>query len=407
MAPMIVVGIIVCAGFVLGEAAAKLRMPKVTGYIIAGVILNPEMLHLVPKHFLESTGIITDIALCFITFSVGGTLFYPKVKALGKSIVIITLFEAECAFLVVAVGFLLVAPHFANIPGATFVAVILPMSLLLGSLGSPTDPSATLAVAHQYKAKGDVSSTIMGVAAMDDATGIMNYSLAVSVASVLGLHESFSVVASVVRPLLTIAGSIGIGIGFGLIFNLACRILRRETDGAFIVIILGLLTLCFGAARVAGLDELLSTMTMGVTVVNFCIFKERVFKVLERYTEELVFVLFFTISGMHLDFAVLASSAGLVVAFVVLRAIGKLVGTVAGAKVGGASKAVRKYAVGGLIPQGGIVIGLALIIRQNPVFAAFSDIVINVVLGATVIHEIIGPILAELSLKKAGEIPSD
>lgn len=138
--------------------------------------------------------------------------------------------------------------------------------------------------------------------------------------------------------------------------------------------------------------------------MNFNIKKEKIFIILERYTEELIFVLFFTLSAMHLDFSVMISNYQLIIMFVIFRAAGKLGGTIAGGKLSGASKSVRKYTVGGLIPQGGIVIGLALIIRQNPAFVNISDIILNVIIGSTIIHEIIGPILSKSALNRAGEI---
>ena len=215
---------------------------------------------------------------------------------------------------------------------------------------------------------------------------------------------SFSVYNSFVQPLLVVIASIILGIAFGLIFNWITSFIKKETEGVFIVLILGILALCFGIARYLHFDELLSTMTMGAVVVNYNAKSNRIFKMLERYTDELIFVVFFTISGMYLDFSVLASCFGLVILFVIFRDAGKILGTWTGAVIAKSPSAIKKYTAGGLIPQGGIVIGLALIIRQNSIFNNFSDIVISIVIGATVIHEFVGPIFAKLALMKAGEI---
>jgi len=405
---ILIVGVIVLVGFVAGEVLAALRMPKVTGYLLAGILLNPGILGLMPKDFTEHTDVVTGISLCFITFSIGGTLHYSRIKRLGKTILYVTLCEAEFAFLAVIGGFLLLGPHLPQVAGAGFAAAIIPMSLLLGSLGAPTDPSATLAVVHQYKAKGTVTSTIMGVAAMDDALGIMNFSLGLALATAFTQDSGFSVRVALVDPFIGILGAIALGAAFGGGLGVLCRLVARETEGALIVIILGLLTLCFGCARFLGVDELMATMTMGATVVNFSAFQEKIFRILERYTEELIFVLFFTISGMQLNLSVLSSSVSLVLAFVVFRAVGKLTGAQTGAALARAPRAVRRYVGGGLIPQGGIVIGLALLIRQNPAFKDFSDIVINVIIGATVLHEIVGPFVSKFVLSRARELhPSD
>jgi len=176
MQSILVVGVIVFTGFLLGEIATKFKLPKVTGYILAGILLNPHFFNLMPQDFVKHTNLVTNISLFFITFSVGGTLLYPRIKKLGRGILCITIFEAKLAFLAVIIGFLTIAPFFVHLPQATWFATFIPLSILLGSLGSPTDPSATLAITQQYKARGEVSSTIMGVAAFDDVLGIINWS---------------------------------------------------------------------------------------------------------------------------------------------------------------------------------------------------------------------------------------
>jgi Kef-type K+ transport system membrane component KefB len=404
MPAILIIGIIISAGFICGEIATKVKLPKVTGYIIAGVLLNPDLFHLIPQDFTSHTDIVTNVALSFITFSVGGTLLYSHIKKLGKGILFITLFEAEFAFLAVVAGMLLTTPLFITYPGVSWLTTFIPISLLIGCLASPTDPSATLAVAHQYKARGKVTSTIMGVAALDDVTGIINYSIAIAFARGLVIHEPLWEFFSTSKPLIIISGAIVLGIVFGFIFNIAMAFIKKETEGIFIVLLFAMLSLCFGTAKVLRVDELLSTMVMGIYVTNFNPKRNLVFKILERYTEELIFVLFFTLSSMQLNFSVLFTYIILVAFFVIFRTIGKVLGTVTGAALAKSPVEVRKYTAGGLIPQGGIVVGLALLIKQNTAFDNISDIIISIIIGATVIHELIGPVLSEIVLKKAGEI---
>jgi len=404
MPSIFIVGVIIFMGFIFGEAAAKFNFPKVTGYILAGVVLNPQIIPLMPERMLDHTGIITNLALSIITFSVGGSLFYPTIKKLGKSIIYITIFEAEFAFILVAAGFLAILPFFMHSSTYSWVTVFIPASLLIACLASPTDPSATLAVAHEYKAKGEVTSTIMGVAAMDDVTGIVNYSIATVIAASLITHKAFSIYNSFVVPLYVIFGAVVLGIIFGLLFNAISEFVKRETEGVMIVLLVALLAICFGSATLIRVDELLSTMTMGIIVVNLNEQREKIFDVLQRYTEEMVFVIFFTVSGMHLNIGVLAKSFILILFFVVLRAMGKFIGTGLGAFLSNASSKVKKYTAGGLIPQGGIVVGLALMIKQDPDFSAISDLIVSLTIGATVLHEFIGPIFSRMALKKAGEI---
>jgi len=404
MGSILVVGVILFVGFVFGELAKFIKLPKVTGYIIAGIILNPDICPVIPFDFPEHTGLITNIALAFIVFSVGGTLLYSKIKKLGKVILSITILEAEFAFIAVALIFIAVAQFFLQISAASFINVCIPMGLLVASLAAPTDPSATLAVIHEYKAKGEVSSTIMGVAAFDDILGIINYSLAVVAATVLMKHASLTFNALMIKPMILIGGSVLLGILFGTILNVTIKLIKRETEGMLIVLIFGLISLCFGFASLLKVDELLAVVSMGAVVVNFNPMHVKIFNMLERYTEELIFVLFFTISGMHLDFSVIANTWPLIVLFVLFRTIGKYLGVAAGGHLSKASSKIKKYVAGGLIPQGGIVIGLALLIQQDSNFSSFSDILLNVVIGATVIHELVGPIFAKVSIAKAGEI---
>ena len=407
MPAILTIGIIISAGFICGEIATKVKLPKVTGYIIAGVLLNPDLLHIIPRDFTNHTDIVTNVALSFITFSVGGTLLYSHIKRLGKGILFITLFEAEFAFLAVVAGMLLITPFFITYPGAAWLTTFIPISLLIGCLASPTDPSATLAVAHEYKAKGRVTSTIMGVAAFDDVTGIINYSIAIALARELVTHENLGVFLSISRPLIIIGGAVILGIVSGFIFNIITSFIKKETEGVLIVFVFAMLSLCFGTAKVLGVDELLSTMVMGIYVTNFNPKRNLIFKILERYTEELIFVLFFTLSSMQLNFSVLFTYIILVAFFVIFRTAGKVLGTVTGAALAKSPVEVRKYTAGGLIPQGGIVVGLALLIKQNSAFDNISDIVISIIIGATVIHELIGPVLSKMVLKKAGEITID
>jgi len=401
--PNFIIGVIICVGFFFGGLATKLKLPKITGYIIAGVVLNPHLFHLVPPDFAKNTDPVTNIALSFITFSIGGTLFYPRMKKMGKDIFYITFFESEFAFLAVFLGSCLVMPFFIH-NGQSWFTTFIPVSLLLAVLAAPTDPSATLAVVHQYKAKGVVTSTTMGVSAFDDVFGIINYSIAMVLAGTLIVGDSFSVSSLALRPAIIIGGAIILGGIFGVIFNLLSPFVKEGAESVLIVLVLGLLSLSFGLARIAGVDELLTTMVMGIVVINFNRCHDKVFNILERYTEQLVFLIFFTLSGMFLDFSTFAKSIILVILFFFFRTSGKIAGVKLGCFLSSADYKVRKYTSAGLIPQGGLVVGLALIMKENHLFDSFSGLIINIIIGSTIVHEFIGPIFAKSALKKAGEI---
>ncbi|MGD2279063.1 MAG: cation:proton antiporter [Candidatus Omnitrophota bacterium] len=400
----LLVGIILFLGFVLGRIFQRFRMPKILGYLLAGVILNPDICAFVPKNITSRTDIIENIAIAFIAFSIGGTIVFSEIKKLGKGILYITLFEAEVTFLAITAGFLLVLPFVPDIPKATLLATFIPVSLLLGCLGSPTDPSVALAVTHEYKAKGKVASTMLSVSAFDDVLGIINYSIAVVIAQAIISQETFSASAAFFTPLLIIFGSVLLGSVMGLVFNFISVRMGKETEGVFFVLILSFLTLCWGLASLVHAEEILSIMVMAMAIANYNPKPEKVFSMLERYSEELIFLIFFTLSGMHLDFKVTPVAFILLVFFVIFRMVGKYAGTALGAKVAKSSPEIKKYTAPGLIPYGGIVIGLALIMHQNPVFSKISGFLVSTIVGATIINEFIGPIFVKKALKRSGEI---
>lgn len=406
MDTLLILGIILGAGFILGELVRRLGLPRVTGYILAGVVLNPGTFHLIPIEFVQSTDPVVHVALVLLTFSVGGTLSFAPLRELGRGILFIVLGEAELAALAVFLGMLATLPFLLHLEGATFLATFVPMALMLGSLACPTDPSATLAVMHEYKAKGPVSFSIMATAAFDDALGIVNFSIAVALAAIFTRHVGVQP-ASLVEPVIEIGGAILLGILLGLVFYGISRLIHAEPAGLHIVVILAVLTLCYGLATLLNLDQLLATMTVGATAVNFGRRRSQIFRLIEDYLEPVVFVLFFTLSGMYLDFQILLKFLPVVLLFVAFRSLGKLTGAYAGAALARASRSIRRYTGWGLIPQGGIVIGLALILRQKPALANISDIMVSIIIGATVIHELIGPLTAKLALRQAGELHSD
>lgn len=395
-------GILIFIGFLLGELATKISLPKVSGYIIAGVLLNPGLTSIVSSEYIEASDPLINLSLSVITFHIGGSLSISKIRAQGKLILVMTLFESLFAYLSVF-AFLFIASHFVfNLFDSLTLA--LAFSLIIASLAAPTDPSATLAVMNEYKARGPVSSSVLEIAAFDDIMGIILFTLSLASAKLLMGSSDASFTSSLWHLLGNIGLAVGLGVCFGLMFNLLSRMFVKESDGALIVMIIGILLACFGTAQFLDLDELLSTLSMGVMVVNYNKNQQNIFGVVERYTEELIFVIFFTLSGLHLQLSSLSGSYILIALFVVARALGKYGGIYVSSSWLKALPVVRKYTTGGLFPQGGIVIGLALTVLKDKAFDDFSTLVMGVVLGAAIIHELIGPVVSKYSLKKAGEI---
>jgi Kef-type K+ transport system membrane component KefB len=404
MSSIFIVGIIIFVGFILGQEFQKRKLPKIIGYLISGVLLNPNICAFIPKNITAKTDIIENIAIAFIAFAVGGMMVFSEIKKLGKNILFITLFEAEVTFLFITAGFLIVLPLFVHIPGATMFATFIPVALLLGCLGSPTDPSVVLAVTHEYKAKGEVTSTMVNVAGFDDILGIINFSIAVVIAKVFVSKEQFSASQAFITPLFIILGSIMLGSFMGFIFNVISKRAEKQTEGVIFVLILSFITLCWGLATFLHAEEILSIMTMGIIVTNFNENRDKIFKMLERYSEELILLIFFTLSGMHLDFGVVATSALFLLFFVIFRIIGKFTGVYIGAKVANSSPLIKKYTASGLIPFGGIVIGLALIVQQNPAFGQIGKFLVNTIIGGAIINEFLGPFFVKHALRASREI---
>jgi len=400
---LLATGVAILLGYVLGETVRKVGLPRVSGYIVAGLILNPKITGLVTPAFVDSLGTTTELSLAILTFAIGGTLAFAPLKELGRKILFIAFGESQLSALLVTVGCLVTLPFLLPREGG-FLQTVAPLAILLGALASPTDPSATLAVVREYKAQGMVTFSIMASAALDDALGILNYSVGVVIALILITHHVEGI-GTILEPLLSVGGALAVGAGCGLAFRFVPRWLRGESDGLEIALLLGILGICYGISTLFALDQLLATMAMGITVVNTARKQERheVFHLLERSVEPIVFVVFFTVSGMLLDVEVLLQYLPVVLLFVAFRSSGKLAGAYLGARLGRASAVVRRYTGWGLIPQGGIVIGLALLAQQNAALAPISHILLNVIIGATVLHELIGPLTAKLAITKAGE----
>lgn len=403
---LLVIGLLLIVGYSLGFLADKAGLPKIIGYIATGILFSPHTFSFLENGMVTQTEPLIDVSLAFIAFEVGGSLKWEKLKNFGSTLARILLLESLTPFLLVLV--------FLGSAGYLFPGIfsieshwLLILALLLAPLASPTDPSATIAVMHQYKAKGRVSDTIMEVAALDDAMGIFLFSISVTVASIIAGNSDAGIGGSIYQAFYKIVGAVVTGGILGWITGLISRFLNVKNEGQWIVIIAAFIILTFGVSNMLGQDELLAAMAMGAFIANFNKHHKRMFKIIERYTEELIFLLFFILSGLHLDITAIPAAAFLIAVFVVLRISGKYFGSRLGAAWGGAPVKVRKYTAGGLIPQGGIVIGLALLISKNPDFAEISDTLLAVVMGSAIFHEIIGPLTAIRALKKAGEINTE
>ncbi len=398
------IALMLLLGYLGGYIANKLKLPRVSGYIIMGMLLSPSILRILPQSFVNSSHIITDLALSIVTYMIGGSLAYDRIKRLGKVITLITVFEAEMAFLFMIGFFALLLPTLMPNLGP-YTSFYLPFVFLLAAMASPTDPVASLAVIHEYNARGTLTTTLLGVAAADDAFGIINFSIATSLALVFSQGGHLSIVSLVIEPLKDIILSILVGIlGGFLIFILTKKVNR---DSGIIVLVFGSLFLTYSIAEYFKLDPLLSTMSAGATVVNMKIDTNKLFVTIEKYYEELIFILFFVLGGAFLQIKAFVMALLVVIFFIIIRFAGKFSGVFIGSKLSKAPKVISKYLAFGLFPQGGIVVGLALTVAKFPQFHKFSVYLINIILGTTALHELLGPISSRFAISKAGELPSE
>jgi Kef-type K+ transport system membrane component KefB len=396
------IGLLLILGYASGWLLNKIGLPKIVGYILVGVALSPDTYDVIGHESVETTEPLMAVCLAFIAFEVGGSLKWSRLKKHGDEIVKITIFASLLPFILISLAIFAFGFFFPErLPFGTMGN--LSLALLLGILASPTAPAATLAVIHQYKAKGKVTDTILGVVALDDALGIIMFSIVLSVLSMINGVQGF-IGSSLMHSAYEISVSVLLGVIMALVMKFSAKIFQIKNDGQWIVIIASLLILCVGISKLLGVGELLACMTMGMMTANKNSHYLKIFKVIEQYTEEFVFLIFFLLSGLHLNISTIPQTSYLIGIFVVFRIAGKYLGASVGARMAKGDVAIRKYTAGGLLPQAGIVIGLVLSIYGNEEFKEISEILLATIMGTTVINELIGPVITKYSLRKAGEI---
>ena len=272
-------------------------------------------------------------------------------------------------------------------------------SLLLGAIASATAPAATLMVIRQYKAKGPVTDTLLPVVAIDDAIAIMVFGIALAITKSLRMTESVSLISTLVGPVIEIVGSIGFGVLLGIVLKLFIDWFKES--GNRLAISIAMVMFCIGVSKITLLSSLLTCMAMSATYVNISKVSHKVFDQVEKITPPL-FMLFFFLSGAGLDMSLLSSVGLAGMIYIVSRVAGKVFGAGMGAHISNAQPVVKKYLGFNLIPQAGVAIGLANIVY--PILPEYGVQIRTVILCATIIYELIGPVTTKLALTKAGEI---
>lgn len=377
--------IIIFSGMLFGRVVKMIKLPNVTGYLIAGLIIGPCCLKIVPKDLLVQFEIISEVALGFIAFSIGSEFKLSYLKKIGIAPIVIALFEALVAVILVFIG--LVA-----------IGCEVPFALALSAIAAATAPAATIMVVNQYKAKGPVTSTLLTVVAVDDAIALMAFGICVAIANMIG-GQGGNAAMMIVKPVIEIVGALVVGGILGVLILIPLKFFKKQ--GNRLAIIVGTVFLGVALAELWGLSSLLLCMALGSVFVNVSRESSEVMKIAEAVTPP-IYLMFFVVSGAELDVTILASIGLVGVIYLVLRSLGKIGGAALGAKLMHSDENVVKYLGLALLPQAGVAIGLSLV--ATTVVPQYGATIRAVILCGTFIYEMIGPVMAKIALKKSGEI---
>lgn len=376
-------------GFLATRVTKKLKLPNVTAYIITGILIGPYVLNLIPENIINGTAFLSDIALAFIAFSTGEFFKFSTLKKNGLKVVIITVFEALLASLIVFIAMYWV------------LHLDLAFSIVLASLAAATAPASTVMTIRQTGAKGDFVDTLLQVVALDDVVGLIAYSVAISVAMVSSTGSDSNFLAVFKNIGFNIL-SIGLGCFFGFVLKWMMT-KKRSTDNRLIISLAVIFLFC-GICAVLDTSPLLGCMVMGTIYINITN-DDKLFKQLNYFTPPIL-LLFFVRSGLNFDLSALTNGSSAVgtvpllvigIVYFITRIIGKYGGAFSGCLVVKKNKNVRNYLGLALIPQAGVAIGLADW-GARILGGELGQSLNTIILASSVLYELIGPACAKLSL---------
>lgn len=384
---IISIAVMLIVGYVMARLCKKIGLPNVTGYIVAGIIIGPYCINIVPASVIDGMSFLADIALAFIAFSTGEFFKLSTLKKNGAKNVVITVFEALIASILV---FLIM--YFA-------LGLSLPFSIVLGALAAATAPASTMMTIRQTHSKGDFVDTLLQVVALDDVVGLVAFSVAIAVAtaSISGSVTAKSIVLPIVYNIVAFV------LGGLLGFLLKVLISKRSTDNRLIIAVAIILGFC-GVCSLMDVSPLLGCMAMGTVYMNFS-GDDKLFKQLNYFTPPIL-LLFFVRSGANFKLDALLGGGqsvggmsllvvGIVYFFV--RIVGKYAGSFLGCLVTKKDGKVRNYLGLALIPQAGVAIGLATL-ASRMIGGDMGSAMETIILASSVLYELIGPACAKLAL---------
>ena len=404
---LICLAVAAIGGLLMSRLTKLLNLPAVTAYLVAGLLLGPYCLGALgisgfgfqSMEQVEAQGILTQTVLGFIAFSMGNEFRLSQLKSMGGKAIFIGIVQAVVTTLLVDA--VLIGVH------CLFPQVLsLSSAIVLGAIASATAPAATLMVVRQYKADGPLTRLLMLVVAIDDAVGLLLFSVSFGIAMALE-SGAISITGVVIEPIIEIILSVGLGALMGILLDQVehlfhSRSKRMTISVAFVLLTVGLSMMKFTVAGIhCGFSLLLVCMMTGTVFCNVCDTSEELMERVERWTFPLN-VLFFVISGAELDLQVLASPVTLLVGviYIIARSAGKYLGSYSSCKAMKCSQKITEHLGITLLPQAGVALGMALSAT------ALSDgaLVRNVILFSVLVYELVGPALTKRSLLLAGEI---
>ena len=380
------IAVMLFSGFLATRITKKLKLPNVSGYIIAGILIGPSVLHLVPDNFINNCAFFSDVALSFIAFDAGKFFQKKSLKRTGKSVILITIMESLMAGVMITL-----VCYF--ILGLTF-----DLSLLLGTIATATAPASTMMTVRQYNAEGEFVDTLLQIIAIDDVVCLLVYSIASAIISAQNKLR----LSTIILPILYNLGAIGLGAACG--FLLCTIITPRRTSENRLILTVGLLCGIGGLCAIVNVSPLLACMVFGAVYINKS-GNESIFHQVRCFNPPIM-SMFFVLSGMNLNLGALSTFGIVGIVYFLVRIIGKYAGTYLGCLVTHKSAEIRNYLGLALIPQAGVAIGLAFL-GQRLLPPQIGELFLSIILASSVLYELIGPACAKLALIRSGAIPKE
>lgn len=408
---LIMLGFAMFLGLLMTRVLKPFGLPAVTSYLIAGLLIGPCLIGKLGVGFrtfeeVESLGILSDVALGFIAFSIGNEFRLAELKHTGKQAAVVAVVQALVATALVDIC--LLAIYYIFDLGSS---IGVPTCICLGAIATATAPAATLMVVNQYKAKGPLTSILLPIVALDDAVGLVVFAVSFGIAKAIYSGAAISVITVLVNPLLEVIGSLLLGFIMGVIFAMIEKLFHSNTRRMSISITFVLLTAALSMVKMEipgteielGFSSLLVCMMLGTVFCNICDFSADIMDRVDKWTAPL-FVLFFVLSGAELDLGVFSNMTVVIigVVYIISRSVGKYVGASVSAKAMKCEPQICKYLGVTLLPQAGVALGMSVTVSQE--LGSEGAIIRNIVLFAVLIYELFGPMLTKIALTKAGEI---